>query len=322
MCVVGTVSAFHSILSSLVIHMKKKPLAPVLKERYTALEKSEANLRRDLKTVYAANAASIAEIVAVLYQDCTKGDKIRYANLFTSISKQQAAKLEQQTEHYRRVYGDYCAADFPFTVSKFDRLNRLDAAKAELILNELEAGDRTNDLLMSMLRYHVVATMAATAAAIAVKYSATDEAIESVVRNKQYPILKSLYEQHRAAGEREATLLKESLTRGEQPEKAAKSLTEYAEKRAKNSTDKLMYTEDTRATVEAVADVVKDYMPYFATVTVGDGKVCDHCEQIAAAQAADPVPFSAFQTGVTAPPFHPWCRCGIEGIYLKQGEPT
>lgn len=297
--------------------MKRKDINPLLMEQYERLQAEEKRARKLLGQLYKSSSARIRTIAASLFHDCTTGEHVNHAALFRTIKPAQAMDLQRQTAQARRVYGDMAAADFPFTVTRFDRLNRLDAARAQLILNELDTAAEIDSMLYIHIHAHVMMTMAATIGYLELQdFKMTEKMADAATRNDERPVICSLYEQHRAAGEREATLLQQAMTRGEDADKAAALVTDYAEKRAQSNTDRLMFTEDTRATAEAVREVVKDYVEAFYTVCIHDDKTCSTCTGIAAEQQMDPVPIEDFKPGITAPPFHPWCRCGIEVVWL------
>lgn len=297
--------------------MNKKPIYPILQQRYKAIEKKEDALRSQFATLRKAKLKPLQDLIYGLYRDCVDGDTVDYSLMFKRISRQTANQIKYVVDKMRK---ETDIVSFPFTVTRFDQLNKLDAVKAQIIVNELEQANELNVLLEAYLHDHIFATMMATVSALAIDYQITDKAVKAVATNKDHPIKEALQEQHYKIAERTALMLQQAITRGEDAEKAVDLITAYANKRDKNSDDRLMYTEDTRATVEAVEEVLEDRVDYFRTVCVHDGKACDICTGIEAEQKLHPVPMKNFVSGVNAPPFHPYCRCSIEVIYNDDGD--
>ena len=293
--------------------MNKKPINKILQEQYKLLEDKETRIRKQFASIRTAKTAKLRDIALSLYHDCMNGDKLDYSKLFRKISKQKAYELKYKTDMMRTKTD---TVSFPFSVTRFDQLNRLEASKAEIIINELDQANELNSLFMLYLIDHFYTTMTDIAKAINVVVNDDRKNAEKKVDNKSYPIKISFEEQHYNTASKTAQMLQQCITRGDDAEKAVSLITEYATKRDKNADDRLIYTEDTRATCDAVFEVVEPYIEAFMTVGVHDGKQCEQCKGIEKEQAINPVPVKQYEPGITAPPFHPYCRCGIEVIWL------
>ncbi len=102
------------------------------------------------------------------------------------------------------------------------------------------------------------------------------------------------------------------IARGDSYSRLTKALQERFITVNKNDAYRLVYTEGTYVMAEATMQPFKEEFEQYKLSTVGDGKVCSKCADIARQvfYIKDRTP------GVNFPPMHPWCRCTFE-IYVE-----
>lgn len=100
------------------------------------------------------------------------------------------------------------------------------------------------------------------------------------------------------------TQLTQSIMRGAAPDKAIKAIAERF-KVSKSQAGRLIMTESAAFSNEARKDCFKDLgVEKYVIVETLDNETCSLCAQL----DGKVYPMSEYQVGVTAPPFHPWCR--------------
>lgn len=111
------------------------------------------------------------------------------------------------------------------------------------------------------------------------------------------------------------TELTQMIMRGAAPDNAIKAISERF-KVSKTQSGRLVMTESAAFANEARKDCFKelDVEEYIIVETL-DGKTCELCASL----DGKVYPMSEYQIGVTAPPFHPWCR-GTTAPYFADME--
>lgn len=100
------------------------------------------------------------------------------------------------------------------------------------------------------------------------------------------------------------TQLTQMIMRGTAPDKAIKAISDRF-KVSKSQAGRLVMTESAAFANEARKDCFKDLgVEKFVIIETLDNETCDLCAQL----DGKVYPMSQYQIGVTAPPFHPWCR--------------
>ena len=100
------------------------------------------------------------------------------------------------------------------------------------------------------------------------------------------------------------TELTQSIMRGYAPDKAIKTISERF-KVCRAQAGRLIMTESAAFANEARKDCFKDLgVEKYVIVETLDNETCSLCSQL----DGKVYPMSEYQVGVTAPPFHPWCR--------------
>ena len=100
------------------------------------------------------------------------------------------------------------------------------------------------------------------------------------------------------------TQITQMVMRGAAPDNTIKAIADRF-KVSKSQAGRLVMTESAAFANEARKDCFKylDVEKYVIVETL-DGKTCDLCAQL----DGKVYPMSEYAIGVTAPPFHPWCR--------------
>lgn len=100
------------------------------------------------------------------------------------------------------------------------------------------------------------------------------------------------------------TQITQMVMRGAAPDNAIKAIADRF-KVSKSQAGRLVMTESAAFANEARKDCFKDLdVEKYIIVETLDGKTCDLCAQL----DGKVYPMSEYAIGVTAPPFHPWCR--------------
>ena len=99
----------------------------------------------------------------------------------------------------------------------------------------------------------------------------------------------------------------QSIIRGEAPQKLIKKIADDFNV-TKYKAQRLILTESSFFASESKKDAFKELeVKYFSICATLDTKTCTDC----AWREGEKIPMSLFEVGVTAPPFHPNCRCCI-----------
>lgn len=283
--------------------MKKRPIQPILKRRFRRLEKDEAKTRKALLSLYKAHAVDIASFVHAAYLTARDGDRLRHANLMKRIDSNEATKLRRDGAKQG-------------VVLKFDALNKMEGIEAGLLIAEYAIAEEEQRLLTAHLKQNIEDTWEEVEEYLEYYYATmTAAALAVLLSDERYPIAKTLRGNHKHLAEMTARRIEQNIVRGMNESDAVKDVVDYVTRRERSNSDSVLYYEGTRTTNETVRAVVDDIADYFYTVCVNDNKTCKQCKEIEAEQAYFPVPLTDYEAGITAPPFHPYCRCGIEVIY-------
>lgn len=101
------------------------------------------------------------------------------------------------------------------------------------------------------------------------------------------------------------TQLTQMIIRGEAPDRAIKAIA-HQFRVSKSKAGRLVMTESAYFSSAAQQDCFRDLgMERYKVVAAFDGQVCETC----GAMDGQVFRMPDYQVGLTAPPFHPWCRC-------------
>jgi hypothetical protein len=295
--------------------MNKKPFMDLLRTLFNRVEKTETALAE--KLVEAGANPTLVSFVYELYNTATDKDgKPRYRYLTQRVDKKTANALKtRRDELAEKLSGEEYAevlTAFPLTVTKFDQLNRINATKAYYALEELASAMREAEIMQAHFDEWADTVFALTEAYFKVHGRSFKRAVTD-----WYAWRNSMYIQRLKVGQEAAEKLAQGIIRQQAVEITAEEIETYLDRRERAIDSRIYFTEDTEITEAVAVEIMKPYVTAFYTVTVKDGRTCAECLAIEREQATDPVPIDAYEPGVTAPPFHPHCRCYIEFIWKE-----
>lgn len=112
------------------------------------------------------------------------------------------------------------------------------------------------------------------------------------------------------------TQLTQMIMRGAAPDKAIKAISDRF-KVSKSQAGRLVMTESAAFANEARRDCFKDLgVERYRIIGTLDGETCSLCGSL----DNKVYPMSEYRVGLTAPPFHPWCRCTTAPYYEDMEE--
>ena len=249
--------------------------------------------------------------VQSLYHYAMDNDgKLKYSRLLQKIDRNTAKSLQNmQEELLNGLAGDEYAevrGEYPLTVTAFDQLNRIDAVKAIYGMTDLKMAMREAVLIREHFEM-----WADTVFAMVESYFDLKRISKVAVKHNFEP---QLYHQRLSVGLEAGKRACLDVLRAMPVDRAIDDVEAYIAKKDKRVTDRIVFTEGTTVTEETSVEAVKHRVQAFHTVCVKDGKTCADCKAIEAEQEANPVPIEQYVPGVTAPPFHAYCRCWIDFV--------
>ena len=237
-----------------------------------------------------------------------KDGNVKYSKLMQKIDRKTAQSLKNmQEELLQQLDGDEFAevrGEYPLSVMEFDQLNRIDAMKALYGMTDLKIAMKE----AAILKEHFEA-WADTVFAMVETYFGLKRLSKVALVHSFEP---SMYHQRLTAGLEAGKRLSMDVLRAMPVEKAVEDVTRYVAKKDKQITDRIMFTEGTTVTESTAVEAMRHHIKTFHTVCVKDGKTCADCKAIEREQEANPCPVENYEPGITAPPFHVYCRCWIE----------
>lgn len=295
--------------------MNKKPLIDLLRTLFGRVEEAETKLAEELARA-GANPALVSYVYNLYNTATDKDGTPRYRYLTQRVDKKTADALTtRRDELAAQLSGEEYAevlATFPLTVTRFDQLNRINATKAYYALEELAAAIRESEIMQAHFDEWADTVYALTEA----YFKVTGKGFNKAVTN-WYNWRASMYTQRMKVGQEAAEKLAQGILRKQAAEVTAEEIETYLDRRERAIDSRIYFTEDTEITEAVAVDIMAPYVAAFYTVTVKDNKTCLECLAIEREQAAENVPIGAYLPGVTAPPFHPHCRCYIDFVWKE-----
>lgn len=284
-----------------------KSLRALLTQEYRTLQSTERTLQKALRNLFEEESVELSDIVDVEYLYCTEDGLLQFARLSDRISKSEAKRLKSDVAKIKKSFPN--AKDFPFSKIRFDKLNRLQALEARVIVSELRTAVQERNLIVS----HLMKQSKRVLDDILDEYE-IDRKIDAdrIAEDKKRPILTSVYNNHYTEAKKIATKIENAIMRKDTLKKATKAVVDYSVSTSLKNAMKIVFTGGTRVTTEATGEALKDTDLKYYSVFVDDNKACEFCIEISKKQKKKPVPFKEMATGVNAPPYHPYCRCYIE----------
>lgn len=86
----------------------------------------------------------------------------------------------------------------------------------------------------------------------------------------------------------------------------------------RTNAERLGITEHARVQTLAQKDIMKENgFEYFKLMP--DSRACDYCKQVGRDTEREPDPVDKMESGLNAPPMHPYCRCAVAEVYVEDG---
>lgn len=286
------------------------------KQLYAGLEKDEAALKRRLAAYYSEEAARLDREIAAYYQKYGENGIIKYRTLKESLSDDEIKLLMQDCDEFVKKYPQY-AGLMPIRKSIY-KLDRLEGLQYSIMLHQYGIGALTQIELNSHFRNQALKGVNFAREILGFGknfHSANDDVINLFV-GVPWANGKSFSQTIWENSDKLINYLQydfaAGIARGDSYSRLTKALQERFITVNKNDAYRLVYTEGTYVMAEATMQPFKDEFEQYKLSTVGDGKVCSKCADIAR-QVFD---IKDRTPGVNFPPMHPWCRCTFE-IYVE-----
>lgn len=107
-----------------------------------------------------------------------------------------------------------------------------------------------------------------------------------------------------------------ALIRGENGTTIAQRIRKYMDV-SRTDAERLAITEHARVQTLAQQDIMKENgFEYFKLMP--ESRACDYCKQVGRDTEREPVPVDKMESGLNAPPMHPYCRCAVAEVYVEE----
>lgn len=275
------------------------------------LEKDEAKLKKRLSSFYDAEFRKLEKQIAAYYTQFGEDNVIQYRTLMERLSAEDQRLFMEQMDAFVKKYPEY-AHLMPVRDSIY-RLNRLEGLQHSILMQQYEIGATNIEQITDHLNRQ--ALQAANAAAEALGFGKNFYAINADIIRKfvDVPWADGKNFSTRIWGNTEKlanylnTDIAQAFARGDSYDRIVSNLKKRFDKVARNDAYRLVYTEGTYVMAEATMTPFESEFEQYRVSTVGDGKVCDICREVAKEtfQIKDRAP------GVNFPPLHAWCRCSF-----------
>lgn len=295
--------------------MRKRQLVPLEINLFKRLQETEDALTQDLEL--STISSSIPYYISDLYSKVVVDGKPTSRKLLERISIQEALSLRNTaTELKRRLSRpefEPLMNDYPLNIQQFDQLNRVGACKAFMTMEEL----KTACMVMDVLHNHWKDWLDEMTD-VTLMYFEMGNLVKALEPHLMDDWQLSLCRNHVIEGVESATRTIQAIMRGQSLELTQQEVNAYLTRKESYIDRSALFTGNTMVTEYGIMDIIWDYVDAFHSVTVKDDKTCQTCRDIEEEQNAEPVPMEEYAPGVTAPPFHEFCRCYIEVIW-KEG---
>jgi hypothetical protein len=295
--------------------MRKRQLVPLEINLFKRLQEMEDALATDLEL--STISKDIAYYISDLYSKVVVDGKTQNRKLLERIDFQEAMSLRNTAEELKRRLNrpefEPLLNDYPLNILNFDQLNRVGACKAFMTLEELE----TACMVMDVLDKHWESWLDELTD-ITLMYFEMDGFVRSLEPKLVDDWRLSLCRNHIIEGVEASNRTIQSIIRGQLLNATQQEVNAYLANKESYIDRSALFTGNTMMTEAGIMDIIGGYVETFHSVTVKDEKTCKTCQAIEEEQTADPVPMDEYAPGVTAPPFHAFCRRYIE-VNWKEG---
>lgn len=294
---------------------KRKPLAPALTAYYKELEQAEKKTLSRTKSLIVAHHPAVKALIHLYYQYGADGERLNHALLRKKAPLELAMMNQTEAERLRAVFKGQ-PMEQPLSIMRFDKLNILDNLNVAVAFEELKQARNLTLLYSSQLDAELEKWLAFLMIYYEYDFEERMEALKrSAKANAKKAIVASMYKQAMIRSQGITTRITQSLIRGQDEVQTAEQVLDYIDRQTMNTSGRTLYTEDTAATEQAAIEALRPYIDAFFTRCVHDGKTCPICLDIERTQGEHPVAIELYEPSVTAPPFHPYCRCMVEILW-------
>lgn len=275
------------------------------------LEKDEAKLKERLSSFYDAEFRKLERHIAAYYTQYGENSVIEYRKLMESLPAEDRRLLMEQMDAFAKKYPEY-AYLMPVRESIY-KLNRLEGLQHSILMQQYEIGAANIEQITDHLNRQ--ALRAANAAAEALGFGKNFYAANADIIKKfvDVPWVDGKNFSTRIWGNTEKlanylnTDIAQAFTRGDSYDRIVSNLKKRFDKVTRNDAYRLVYTEGTYVMAEATMTPFEAEFEQCRVSTVGDGKVCDICREV----AKETFQIKDRKPGVNFPPLHAWCRCSF-----------
>lgn len=285
---------------------------------------------KNLEAQYDAAVKSIESQISVWYQRFAKNNDISLAEARKLLTTQELKEFKWTVEEYIK-YGQQNAVSQAWmkqleNASARVHISRLDSLKIQLqqqaeVLHgsQSEALNSTLAELYERGYYHTAFEVQKGLGVGWSLHGLTDEAIKKVL-SKPWTLDSQTFSGRIWSNKQTLvntvnTQLTQMIMRGSAPDKAIKAIAERFSV-SKSQAGRLVMTESAAFSNMARKDCFNDLgVEKFIVVETLDNETCSLCGQL----DGKVFPMSEYAVGVTAPPFHPWCR-GTTAPYFEDLE--
>ena len=296
--------------------MNKKSFVTLEKVLFERLADKEEKLMDELVSLR-ANPDLVSFIYSLYNQATDFNGKVNYNKLMARVDARTADYLTNRavelTEQLNTPELQPVLAEYPFTVLRFDVLNKIEASSAYYAMEELAMAIKEAQVIQA----HFEEWADTVFAMVETYFGLRGLNFNPPSSEWQCEFL----EQRVKLGAEVGYNIGKGILRNQTADQTIDQVSYDLGRKEQSITNRVLFTENTRITEQTAVDVVEPFVLGFRTVCVKDNKTCIECKDIERSQQSNPVPIEDYQPTVTAPPFHPYCRCYIEFLWTtKDGE--
>lgn len=274
-----------------------------------ALDKDEEKLRKRLAKLYDKEAARLEKEIARYYQLYGEENVIEYRKLMEALPESDRVLLIEDMDEFAAKHPEYSHL-LPVRESIY-KLDRLQGLQYSIQLQQLEIGAEEIGMITEHLEKVAERSLSTAAQAMGFGtsfYSMNKDIVKNFVNvpwSNGQKFSDSIWDNKSKLARYLNQDFAQGVARGDSYERLIKSIRERFGKVSRNDAYRLIYTEGTFVQAEASIQPFTEDFERYRVSTVGDGKVCPICSNI----AEQTFNIEDRTAGVNFPPFHPWCRC-------------
>lgn len=276
-----------------------------------AMEKDEEKLKKRLTSCYDAEYRRLEKEIAAYYKQYGQDNVIQYRRLMETLSDADRRLLMEQMDAFAEKYPQY--EDLMPIRESIYRLNRLEGLQYSIRMQQLEIGAVNNEQIAAHLNRQALrgANAAAETLGFGKNFYTNNPDVTKLFVNAPWANGKDFSQRIWDNSDKLANYLStdiaQGFARGDSYERLIRQIRQRFINVSRNDAYRLIYTEGTYVMAEATMQPFLEDFQQYRLSTVGDGKVCEICKQV----ARSVFNISDRKPGVNFPPLHPWCRCSF-----------